>query len=108
MEIKGDDKYKKKEIDSDTLWVMKKIKQMPAGINTKKNEFQAYVNKCWEVWNCVQALNESLDAFQKRFRSTVQTADLAGGHMIFILKLKHIGAINMDQLNNILHKDVEV
>ena len=75
-------------MDSDALWLMKMIKQISAGINTKKNEVQAYVNKCREVWNYVQSSSETLDAFQKRFRSTVQTAELAGGHMVFLPKLK--------------------
>mmetsp|Transcript_13830 Transcript_13830/g.20186 ORF Transcript_13830/g.20186 Transcript_13830/m.20186 type:complete len:247 (-) Transcript_13830:675-1415(-) len=68
--IKGKDEYEEKEMDSDTLWLMETIKKISAGINTKKNEVQAYVNKCRDIWNCIQLPNESLDTFQKRFRST--------------------------------------
>ena len=46
----------------------------------------------------MQAPIETLDAFQKRFRSTVQTAELAGGHMIFLPELKKVGKIEMDQV----------
>ena len=44
-EIKGDDKYKDKEMDLNTLWIMQKVKQISAGINTKKIEVQAYLNE---------------------------------------------------------------
>ena len=44
-EIKGDDEYKDKEMDLNTLWIMQKVKQISAGINTKKIEVQAYLNE---------------------------------------------------------------
>ena len=37
-EIKGDDDYQEKEMDSDTLWLIKMIKQISAGINTKNKK----------------------------------------------------------------------
>ena len=98
-EIKGDDEYPDMEMDSNALWLVKMIKKISAGINTKKNEMQAYVNKCREVWNCVQASNETLDAFQKRFRSTAQTAELAGGRMIFLPELRSIKKIDRDDVS---------
>ena len=106
-EIKGEDEYEEKEMDSDALWLMETIKKISAGINTKKNEVQAYINKCRDVWNCIQLSNESLDAFQKRFRSTAQTADLAGGEMLFLPTLKTIGLIDMERVNSIVSEDAD-
>ena len=104
-EIKGEDGYEDKEMDFDALCLMEMIKQISDGINTKKNEVQAYVNKCHDVWNCIQKVDKSLDTFQKRFRSTAQTTDLAGGEKLFLPKINIVCQFDMTKVNSIVDSD---
>ena len=62
-EIKGDDGYEDAEMDSNALWLLQTLKRISAGINTKKNEVQSYVNKLRDLIMLIQKPGESLDAF---------------------------------------------
>ena len=75
-EVKGDDAYEDAEMDSNTLWLLQTLKRISAGINTKKNEVQSYVNKLRDLVLLIQKPGESLDVFLKRFRSAVQILEV--------------------------------
>eukprot|EP00957_Ditylum_brightwellii_P005705 434522-Ditylum_brightwellii.AAC.1 len=105
LEIKGKDDYEDAEMDSNVLWLLQMIKKISAGINTEKNEVQAYVNKLRDLILLIQKLGKSLDAFQKRFRSTVQTLELAGGIKVFLPMLETIGILNYIEANAISDED---
>ena len=107
-EIKGEDDYEDAEMDSNALWLMQTIKRISAGINTKKNEVQAYVNKIRDMVLLIQKADESLDAFQKRFRSAVQTLELAGGIEVFLPTLKTIGVLDYSPVEHIVDYDATV
>eukprot|EP00957_Ditylum_brightwellii_P033277 2521143-Ditylum_brightwellii.AAC.1 len=101
LEIKGKDNYENAEMDSSTLWLLQTIKKISAGINTKKNEVQAYVNKLRDLILLIQKPGKSLDTFQKCFRSAVQTLELAGGIEVILPILKTIGVLNYNEADDI-------
>eukprot|EP00957_Ditylum_brightwellii_P060834 4618602-Ditylum_brightwellii.AAC.1 len=86
-EIKGENDYEDAEMDSNALWLLQTVKKISAGINKKKNE--------------VQKPGESLDTFQKQFRSAVQTLELAGCIKIFLPMLKTIGVLDYTEVDAI-------
>eukprot|EP00957_Ditylum_brightwellii_P089036 6780401-Ditylum_brightwellii.AAC.1 len=94
LEIKGDDAYEDAKMDSDALWLLRTLKQISAGINAKKNKVQSYINKLRELMMLIQKPAESLDIFLKRFRSAVQTLELAGGVEVFLPMLKNVGLLD--------------
>eukprot|EP00957_Ditylum_brightwellii_P069220 5255478-Ditylum_brightwellii.AAC.1 len=55
---------------------------------------QSYINKLRELVMLIQKPAKSFDVFLKRFRSAVQTLELAGGIEVFLPMLKNVGLLD--------------
>ena len=49
--------------------------------------------------------DESIDAFLKRFRTSVQTTEAAGGKKVFLPDRKTVEKIDMSEVNAIIYQD---
>ena len=77
--IKGHEKYEEKHKRRDVLWLFGQIKTITAGIDNKSNKFKNLHTALLQLVTMRQGETESNDGYLTRFKSNVQTVELAGG-----------------------------
>ena len=82
-EIKADKDYDKKADNSDALWLMKTIKTVSAGVDSRANKVFTYHEKVIELAKIQQGPLESIDDYRTKFTSAVKTVEMTGGDGLF-------------------------
>ena len=69
--------------DHNIMWLLENLKKAVSGINSKANTRMTLVKAITSLINTKQGATESDDKFLTRFKSSVNTVELAGGNIIF-------------------------
>ena len=88
--LKGNGDFELKHKKRDVLWLFGQIKIVTAGIDTKSNRYKNLQTALMHLLTMRQGEIESNDKFLTRFKSNVQTVELAGGRQ-YLVPIKWIG-----------------
>ena len=77
--IKGDDNFDIRHRRRDVVWLLTQIKTVSAGIDNKSNRYKNLYGALLQLLTMRQGENESNDKYLTRFKSNIQTTELAGG-----------------------------
>ena len=88
--LKGNDEYEVKHKKRDVLWLFGQIKIVTAGIDNKSNKYMNLQTALLQLLTMRQGDTEANDKFLTRFKSNIQTVELAGGEQ-YLAPLKWIG-----------------
>ena len=82
----GKKEYKEKDDKNDVIWLLEQLKLGSAGIDTNSNKYDNLIEQVLTVFTMRQRDNESNDEYLNRFKSNLQTLELAGGGDVFYSK----------------------
>ena len=82
----GKKEYKEKDDKNDVIWLLEQLKLGSAGIDTNSNKYDNLIEQVLTVFTMRQRDNESNDEYLNRFKSNLQTLELAGGGDFFYSK----------------------
>ena len=83
-EIKADKGYEAGAKSTDALWLIKTMKSIAAGVDSKQDEAYTFIEKMGELMRLKQGPIESLDDYRTKFESGVKVLEMAGGDNIFL------------------------
>ena len=82
-EVKASPEYAVRADNSDSLWLLKKMKILSAGVDNQVNKVLTYHEKLMDLSKIFQGPVESLDDYRTRFTAAVMTVEMTGGESIF-------------------------
>ena len=81
--VKGNEEFKVKSSSHDLLWLLRELKKIVSGVDVKANAHQTMYEVLTALLNMRQQQNESNDHYMERFKSNVNTLEMAKGGHIF-------------------------
>ena len=100
--IKGNEEFKLKSSSHDLLWLLKDIKKIVSGVDVKANAHQTMFEALIALVNTRQQQSESNDHYMERFKSNVNTLEMAKGGHIFCSR--ELVKIDKDKANPTDHQ----
>ena len=82
-ELKAEKEYEIRAKTSDALWLLKKVKVISAGIDSRVNRIYTYHDKLTDMILLKQEALESIDDYRARFVAIVKTLEMTGGIDVF-------------------------
>eukprot|EP00957_Ditylum_brightwellii_P091913 6998607-Ditylum_brightwellii.AAC.1 len=73
----GLSEYEDKAAECDVIWLLENLKLATAGINSKSNKYDNFIEAILTVFTMRQGDTELNDGFLKRFKANAQTLELA-------------------------------
>ena len=77
------DDYEDKASECDVIWLLEQLKLATSGIDNTTNKYDNLIETILTLFTMRQGDTESNDSFLKRFKSNVQSFELAGGEHLF-------------------------
>ena len=97
--LKGDDDFERKHKKRDAVWLLEQIKVVTSGIDNKSNKYKNLLATLTQLFTMRQGDTEANDKFLNRFKSNVQTVELAGGQD-FLVPMKWLDLYSSQQEKN--------
>ena len=81
--IIGMDEYEDKSSECDVIWLLEQLKLVTSGIDKTTDKYGNLIKTIMTLFTMRQGDTESNDGFLRRFKSNVQSFELAGGEHLF-------------------------